>query len=91
MKQTIKLNTNWKNFVVKTLLSITIMTLGFTLISLYVPLKGLISGKSYTLVEFHSYLELRKYIVFIIPVSIAISAKELRKKRTIISPDNENI
>ena len=91
MKQTIKLNTNWKNFIVKTLLSMTIMTLGFTLISLYIPLKGLILGKNYTLVEFLSYLELRKYIAIIIAVSIAMSAKELRKKITIISPDNENI
>jgi len=91
MKQTIKLNTNWKNFIVKTLLSMTIMTLGFTLISLYIPLKGLILGENYTLVEFLSYLELRKYIAIIIAVSIAMSAKELRKKRTIISPDNENI
>lgn len=54
----------------------TIMTLGFTLISLYIPLKGLISGKSYTLGEFLSYLELRKYAAIIIAVSIAMSVKE---------------
>ncbi|PKH67362.1 hypothetical protein CXF59_08085 [Flavobacterium sp. ALD4] len=91
MKQTFKLNTNWKNFIVKILLSMTIMTLGFTLISLYIPLKGLISGKSYTLVEFLSYLELRKYLAIIIAVSIAMSVRELRKKTTLISPNNENV
>ena len=90
MKQTFKLNTNWKKFIVKILLSMTIMTLGFTLISFYIPLKGLISGKSYTLVEFLSYLELRKYVAIIIAVSIALSVKELRKT-TLISPDNENM
>jgi uncharacterized membrane protein len=56
------------------------MTLGFTLISLYVPIKGLISGKSYTS-EFLSYLELRKYTAIIIAVSIAMNTKEFRKKQ----------
>jgi hypothetical protein len=91
MKQTFKLNTNWKKFIVKILLSMTIMTLSFTLISFYIPLKGLISGKSYTLVEFLSYLELRKYLAIIIAVSIAMSVRELRKKTTLISPNNENV
>lgn len=91
MKQSFKLNTNCKKFIVKILLSMTIMTLGFTLISLYIPLKGLISGKSYTLGEFLSYLELRKYAAIIIAVSIAMSVKELREKTTLIYPDNENM
>lgn len=57
-----------------------LMTLGFTLISLYVPIKGLISGKSYTSVEFLSYLELSKYTAIIIALSIAMNTKEFRKK-----------
>jgi hypothetical protein len=65
------------------------MTLGFTLISLYVPIKGLISGKSYTSVEFLSYLELRKYTAIIIAVSIAMNTKEFRKKTTITSTDHK--
>lgn len=91
MKQTFKLNTNWKNFIVKILLSMTIMTMGFTLISLYIPVQGLILGKSYTQVEFLSFLELRKYVAIIIAVSIAMSVKELREKTTLISPDNKNV
>lgn len=70
---------------------ISIMTLGFTIISLYVPIKGLILGKSFTLIKFLSYIELKKYIVTIIVVSIASSAKELRKKTETISTDRENI
>jgi hypothetical protein len=67
-----------------------LMTLGFTLISLYVPIKGLISGKSYTSVEFLSYLELRKYTAIIIAVSIAMNTKEFRKKTTITSTDHKD-
>ncbi len=52
-----------------------LLTTGFTLISLYVPIKALISGKSYTAVKFLSYLELRKHTATIFAVSIAISAK----------------
>ena len=58
----------------------TIMTLGFTLISIYVPIKKLICGESFTLIKFLSYIELKKYIPIIIAIPIAISAKELRKK-----------
>jgi hypothetical protein len=47
------------------MLSMILMTLGFTLISLYVPIKGLISGKVIRLSNF-SYLELRKYTAIII-------------------------
>ncbi|WP_016988699.1 hypothetical protein [Flavobacterium sp. ACAM 123] len=75
MKQTFKLQTSWKNFIFKTLLSMVLLTTGFTLISLYVPIKALISGKSYTAVKFLSYLELRKHTATIFAVSIAISAK----------------
>lgn len=89
MKQTLKLNTNWEKFIVGTLYIMFTMTLVFTLISLYVPLKGLFLGKNFTLIEFLSYIELRKYIPVIITVSIAINAKEFRKK-TIISPDHKD-
>lgn len=91
MYQTIKVNKKQKTFIVKTLLSMAIMILGFTLISLYVPLKGLILGKSFTLIEFLSYIELKKYIVIIISIPIAINAKELRKKTETMSTDRENI
>ena len=76
----IKLNKNWKKFIKRMLSMMAIMTLSFTVISLYVPIKGLILGKSFTLIEFLSYIELRKYIVSILVVSVAVSAKELRKK-----------
>jgi hypothetical protein len=54
------------------MLSMILMTLGFTLISLYVPIKGLISGKVIRLSNF--YLELR-YTAIIIAVSIAMNTK----------------
>jgi hypothetical protein len=69
-EKNLKLNTNWK--IVKTMLSMILMTLGFTLISLYVPIKGLISGKVIRLSNF--YLELR-YTAIIIAVSIAMNTK----------------
>ena len=90
MKKNLKLNTNWKSFIVKTMLSMILMTLVFTLISLYVPIKGLISGERYTSVEFLSYLELRKYTAIIIAVSIAINTKEFRKKTTITSTEHKD-
>jgi hypothetical protein len=66
------------------------MTLGFTLISLYVPIKGVFLGEKFTLIEFLSYIELKKYSAIIITVSIALNTKELRKEK-VISPDGDNI
>lgn len=90
MNQTTKLNTNWKNFLVKTLSSMIIMTLVFILISLYVPIKGVFLGEKSTLIEFLSYIELKKYSAVIIAVSIALNTKELRKEK-VISPNGDNI
>ena len=87
MKQTIKLNTNWKNFIVKTLLSMTIMTFCFTVLSLYTPIKGLINGKSYTLIEFLSYIELKRHLVTILVLPIILSVEQLKKKTVTSTAD----
>lgn len=81
MRQTIKLNENRKNFIVKTLFLMLIMTLGFTLICLYDPIKKLICGETITLTEFFSYIELKRQIPIIIAIPIAINFKELKKKQ----------
>lgn len=86
-----KLNKNWKIFIIRTLSMMTLMALSFMAISLYTPIKGLVYGKSFTLIEFLSYIELKKYLVIIIAIPIALSAIELRKKTEKISTDCKDI
>ena len=76
----IGLNQNRKKFIIKTFTLMIVMTLCFTVLSLYAPIKGLINGKSYTLLEFLSYIELKRHIASIIVIPIILSVKELKKK-----------
>ncbi len=72
---------NSKDFILRLILTMLLMSACFIIIDLYVPLKHFLFGERLMLSEILSYIKMQQHLPIIIAVSIALSFENTKKNK----------